>query len=322
MFSSNLSNYYDTIIMVNNMTREEISKKIQSEIFNEENKDKRKKLVLRILKILVIIFILGIIFILYTSYISNTWIIVNEKRIVNKKIPDSFNGTKIIHFSDLHYGTTFKMKEVKKLVKLVNDRKPDLILFTGDLIDDHYALKAKEQEELIKELDKMDASMGKYAITGEEDGVNYNTIISQGGFTLLNNDHDLIYKNDNNPILINGLNSTLSGLGDIDKTLSYYKEENHNSNIYSISMMHEPDNVDDFVNINNSDLYFAGHSHLGEVRLPFVGTVIGKEGYKKYKNDYYVVHGSPLYISSGLGIDGKFRLFARPSINFIRLSNK
>ena len=47
--------------------------------------------------------------------------------------------------------------------------------------------------------------------------------------------------------------------------------------------MHEPDNVDDFVNTNNSDLYLAGHSHLGEIRLPFVGTLIGKDGYKKYK---------------------------------------
>ncbi len=304
------------------MTREEMSQKIQKEIFSEENKENRKKLIIKIIKILIIIFLLGIVFVLYTTYVSNTWIIVNEKRIINKKIPDSFNGSKIIHFSDLHYGTTMKMDELKKIVNLVNDRKPDLIIFTGDLVDDHYSLQGKEKEKLIKYLDEMDASIGKYAIIGEEDGVDYNTIMTQGGFNVLNNTYDLVYKGDNNPILINGLSSTLSGLGDINKALSYYSEDNHNSNIYSISIMHEPDNVDDFVNTNNSDLYFAGHSHLGEIRIPIIGNIRRIEGAKKYRNDYYEVSNSPLYISSGLGCDGKFRLFARPSINFIRLSNK
>ena len=304
------------------MTREEMSQKIQDEIFSEENRNKRKKILIIIIKILLIVFILGIVFMLYTNYVSNTWIIVNEERIINSKIPDSFNGVKIIHFSDLHYGTTMKMDEVKNIVKLINDRNPDLVLFTGDLVDDHYDLENKEQEKLIKELDSINASIGKYAVIGEEDGVNYNTIMSSGGFTILNNDYDLIYKDDNNPILLNGLSTTNSGLGDITKTLSYYNQENHNSNIYSISIMHEPDNVDDFVNTKPSDLYLAGHSHLGEVRLPFIGNIKNIEGAKKYRNEYYKVSGSPLYVSSGLGIDGKFRLFARPSINFFRISNK
>ncbi len=308
--------------MVNNMTREEMSQKIQNEIFSEENRENRKKLIIKIIKLLIVIFLIGIVFILYTTYISNTWIIVNEKRIVNKKIPDSFNGAKIIHFSDLHYGTTFKLDEVKELVKLVNERKPDLILFSGDLIDDHYSLKAKEKEELIKYLNEMDANIGKYAVIGEEDGVDYNTIMTQGGFNVLNNGYDLVYRGDNNPILMNGLSSTLSGLGDINKTLSYYSEENHNSNIYSISIMHEPDNVDDFINTNPSDLYLAGHSHLGEVRIPIIGNIRRIDGAKKYRNDYYKLSNSELYVSSGLGCDGKFRLFARPSINFLRLSNK
>lgn len=304
------------------MTREEMSKKIQDEIFNEENKENRKRLVIRIIKILIAVFILGIIFMLYTTYISNTWIIVNEKRIINKNIPDSFNGTKIIHFSDLHYGTTMTMDNVKEIVKLINDRNPDLVLFTGDLIDDHYDLDNKEQEKLIKQLNKIDASIGKYAVIGEEDGVSFNTIMTQSGFNVLNNEYDLIYKDDNNPILINGLSSTLSGLGDITKTLKYYSEDNHNSNIYSISIMHEPDNVDDFINTNPSNLYLAGHSHLGEVRIPFIGNIKGIEGAKKYRNNYYKVNNGELYVSSGLGCDGKIRLFDRPSINFFRISNK
>ena len=304
------------------MTREEMSQKIQDEIFNEENRDRRKKIIIKVLKVLILLFFLSIVFMLYTTYISNTWIIVNEKRIINKKIPDSFNGTKIIHFSDLHYGTTMNMNEVKKIVKLINERNPDIVIFTGDLIDDHYDLENKEQEQIIKQLNSIDSSIGKYAIIGEEDGVSYNTIMTQSGFNVLNNDYDLIYKDDNNPILINGLSSTLSGLGDITKTLKYYSEANHNSNIYSISIMHEADNVDDFINTNPSDLYLAGHSHLGEIRLPIIGSLKRIDGSKKYRKAYYKLDNSELYISSGLGIDGKFRLFNRPSINFFRISNK
>ena len=158
------------------MTREEMRQKIQDEIFSEENRNKRKKILIIIIKILLIVFILGIVFMLYTNYISNTWIIVNEERIINSKIPDSFNGVKIIHFSDLHYGTTMKMDEVKNIVKLINDRNPDLVLFTGDLVDDHYDLENKEQEKLIKELDYF---------LGSKDNYRYERNLNNEGYKLI-----------------------------------------------------------------------------------------------------------------------------------------
>jgi predicted MPP superfamily phosphohydrolase len=72
-----------------------------------------------------------------------------------------------------------------------------------------------------------------------------------------------------------------------------------------------------------TDLFLAGHSHNGNIRIPFINKSIYKvEGAKKYDQDYYKIKNSNLYISSGLGTTNGIRLFCRPSINFFRLSNK
>ena len=107
-------------------------------------------------------------FFAYTTYISTVRIGVREYRIKNNKIPDSFNGLKIIQLSDLHFGSTMFNEDVKK-IKNSNKRKPDIVVYTGDLINKDYNLTSKEQEKLIKELKEINASLGKYAILGNED---------------------------------------------------------------------------------------------------------------------------------------------------------
>ena len=177
-------------------------------------------------------------FYLFNKYIFTNKIIVKEERISNEKIPDSFNGTKIVQFSDLHYGSTFFMDKVKEIVKLINVRNPDLIFFTGDLIDKNYTLSAKEQEELILELSKLNASIGKYAVIGDEDKDSFLTIFNQSDFTILNNDFDLVYNDSETPILLVGISSKLQSASNVDKAFSYFTSETYNSNIYTISLIH------------------------------------------------------------------------------------
>mgnify|MGYP004701338667 FL=1 len=305
------------------MTREELNEKKQQAIFKEQNKEQIKKIVKKITKVLLIILILGTIFFSYTTYISSVKIKVREYRITNKKIPEPFNGTKIIQISDLHYGTTMFESNLKDIVKKVNERKPDIIVFTGDLIDKDYKLSSKEQEKVIKELQKLNASLGKYAILGDEDNEQFKIILNQCNFNILKNSYDLIYQNDNNPILLIGLSSDKKKQN-IDKAYAYFKQEVYNSNIYTIALLHEPDTVDDIVERYNTDLFLAGHSNNGNIRIPFINYSLFKvDGAKKYDQDYYKVKDSKLFISSGLGTTNQsnIRLFCRPSINFFRLSN-
>ena len=304
------------------MTREELNKDIRAQVSSESNKENTKKAVKTIIKSLVIIAILGTLFFTYTTYVSTAKVGVREYRVINEKIPENFNGLKIIQMSDLHYGSTMFNKDVKKIVNLTNERKPDIVVFTGDLINKNYNLDSKEQEELINNLKNISTTIGKYAVLGDEDNEKIATIFNQSNFTILRDEADIIYNSTTNPILLVGLN-TRSKEPNIDKAFSYFKEPTHNANIYTIIISHEPDITDDIVDTYNSDLILSGHSHNGNIRIPFVKYSLFKvNGAKKYDQDYYKLNNTDLYISSGLGTKGGIRLFCRPSISLFRLSNK
>ncbi len=304
-------------------SRTERNKEKQVEIETEEKREKRKKLVLLSLKIIGLFIIFMSLFYLYTSYCATRGLIVKEERIKQAKIPENFNGCKIIQISDIHYGTTIFQEEMKNLVKTINKRKPDLVFFTGDLIDKDYKLSSKKQEQLTKYLQQIDASIGKYAVLGEEDEEQAITILNQSDFTILKNNYDLVYKNTTTPILIVGLGSLLKNERDIEEGYKYFKEESHNANIYTITLLHEAEDIKEINSKYQSDLYLGGHSHNGQIRIPKVGSPIKKDGSKQFDQPYYELDDSKIYISSGIGTNQNgIRLFCRPSINFFRLSSK
>lgn len=286
-------------------------------------------------KVLIIISIILVIItstILYARFIGTSGLIVKEYKITNSSIPDSFYGTKIIQLSDIHFGRTINNKNIKKIVEKVNSLKPDIIVLTGDLLDKDYKISENEEQELIKNLKNLKATIGKYAITGNHDYEfeNWATIIAESNFTNLNDKFDIIYNNSTKPIFLGGLSTNSYQK---DKTLEekikimndYFKTINKDNKDtmpdYKILIMHEPDYVDD-INPENYDLILAGHSHNGQIRIPLIGAIILPPGAKKYYDDYYNVNGTDLYISSGIGTSRyNYRLFNHPSINLFRLVN-
>lgn len=305
------------------MTREELNKAKQSEIISEERREKRKKVVCITFKIILALVIIFSTFYILNDYIFTKKILVKEERIVNEKIPDSFNGLKVVQFSDLHYGSTVFLDEVKELIKIINSRNPDIVIFTGDLIDKNYDISDKDKEKLIHEISKLKASIGKYSVFGDEDSDDYSSIIKQAGFNLLDNSYDLVYDGDKTPIIIIGISSLLSNNYDIDVAFSYFKESNSNSNLYSIVVFHEPDLTDYVLKNKNTDLLLAGHSHNGYVKLPFVNGLIKSDGAMEYYDERYEFSNSKLFISSGIGTNGSgVRFMCQPSVNFFRLSSK
>lgn len=305
------------------MTREELNQSKQQEIINEERREKRKKITIFVFKLSLFLIVGFISFYLYTTYVSSSRLIVKEERIIDKDLPSSFDGLKVIHFSDLHYGTTVFYDEVNNLVKEINKRNPDLVIFSGDLIDEAYKISTDEQEKLISQLKKINTTLGKYAVPGEEDSEIFYTIMKQSGFNVIENTYDFIYNESSEPLLLVGFGSFLNDSIDIKSGLAYFSESTHNTDIYSIVVMHEPDVVDEVESIHTADLFLSGHSHNGTVRLPLIGGIYKEKGAEKYIDDYYKIDNSHLYISSGIGTNGPgFRFFCRPSFNFFRISSK
>ncbi len=303
------------------ITRTQKNEEKQKELIREENRETRKKIVLITLKIIITIILLSVTFYLYTTFISSKVITVKEERIINEKIPSNFDGLKIIHISDIHYGSTIFIDDIKKIINIINKRNPDLVVFTGDLIDKNYKLTNKEQEKLMTELKKIKTTIGKYAVSGEEDSEQFNTIMNQSNFTILNNSYELIYKDTNNPILLIGLNNSKKSI-DINNAYNYFNQPTHNSNIYTITLLHKPDTIDEILESYPTDIFLAGHSHNGQIRLPYIGGILKKDGAQKYINEFYQLDNTKVYISSGIGTtENGFRLFCSPSINYFRLSS-
>ena len=275
--------------------------------------------------IVLIIIILSIsLILLYSRFIATKGLKINEYKVINFKITETYHGLKIVHLSDIHYNSTIFEKELKNIVEKINEIKPDIVVLTGDLIDDRISF---DKDIIINCLSKIEANLGKYAISGNHDIPidDYNYIIKESGFTNLDNKYDLIYYKSNEPIIISGIGSGEEDIGikteEFDKYISELKIDDTKP-IYSILLVHEPDTIDN-LDSNNYDLVLAGHSHGGQVRLPLIGAIYRPVGAKKYYNEYYKINNTDLYISSGLGTSlYRFRLFNKPSFNFYRITNK
>lgn len=292
----------------------------------KKRSDKYKKNKLKIfLKCLFVLAIICISIVLWARFISTSGLKVNEIKIVNKKLPKSFHGFKVVHFSDVHYGKTINKSNLEKIVNKINMIEPNIVLFTGDLIDKDVNVTDSLIDELTTVLSTIEPSHGKYAVKGNHDYKydGYVDIMNASGFNTLDNSYDLIYNDVDEFIYLGGMSSGLQTIIDYNKLLEYFNLESVNKDIFRIMLLHEPDNIDKLLTYQNMDLALAGHSHGGQIRIPFVGAIVKNNGAKKYPEDYYKINDTKLYVSFGLGTTTyPFRFMNKPSINFYRLYTK
>ena len=296
------------------ITKEKLNKeKLEERIKNRPRLKRRMKMLLFFAIIIIILLIV------YSLFIEPYRLNINEYTInTNKNITENYNGLKIVHFSDLHYGSTIKEKELKKVVNTINKVKPDLVLFTGDLIDTRYTMNQNDISLLKTQLSKIESYLGKYAVYGNHDvdNLHFTEILNDGGFLLLENEYDLIYNKDNSPIAIYGLSDTI-----LQKpTFKNYENDQLADIEYKIILLHEPDYINDFINTYESDLILAGHSHNGQVNPFILKPLFLPIGCKELYDTYYNINNTDIYISNGIGTSLlKIRFNSVPSINLYRL---
>ncbi len=279
----------------------------------EEEKETNKHTTLKkVIFILIIIFVLSF---FYIKEIGNKHIMINEYKIESKEIPDSFDGLKIVHFSDIHYGTTIGEKELRQIVDKINEIKPDVVFFTGDLFDRDVSLDDDTVNKIGEILSGIDTTLYKYAIYGDMDTVEkFNKVMDKADFIILNNEAKLLYYEDNTPIVIAGLNTKPNY-----EIINAAIDEVDTSTLYKIVLVHEPDEYPK-IKPYSPNLTLSGHSLGGLVQIPGIKPLILQEGAKNYYKDYYKDKDNLFYISSGLGTYKiPIRINNRPSINFYRI---
>lgn len=282
---------------------------------------KQKHLLKKFIITLIILLLLVSLVIIYSYFIGTSGLKVKEYNIKNKNIPNEFYGLKIVQLSDIHYGYHFNKKKLENVVKKINEIKPDIVVLTGDIVDNK--ISKEEKNELVEELSKIEVTIGKYAIKGNHDYdfKDFDQVVNDSNFINLNDTFDIIHGNNSN-IMISGVSTNLHGKNKINEKLDSSKKYLENNSVnYKILLLHEPDYIDDIKDISY-DLALAGHSHNGQVRLPFIGAIYTPKGAKKYYQEYYKVKNTDMYISNGLGTTiMNLRLFNRPSISLYRLTN-
>lgn len=258
-------------------------------------------------KILLIFILFITIIYLYARYLNPSSFKINEVAIYDSNLNEAYHGLKIVQLSDTHYGRTTTMDNIKKVVKEINKLNPDIVIFTGDLLDNKN-IKEEEKQELIKNFQNINAKLFKFAVIGDYDATyesTYEEILNKSSFTLLNNTNKLVYYNSTTPLNFIGLTNT----NDI--------KDLYNNDYYNITLIHKPDYIKD---ITNTNLAFAGHSLGGQIRLPFIGSLRKTEGASTYIDSYYEINDTKLYISNGIGTEKySLRMFNTPSITLYRL---
>ena len=167
-----------------------------------------------ITKIIIILVLLIVLVYCWMHFVETKLIVVKDYILINEKIPKAFNGFTIAHFSDIHFGRTTNEQEVNKVVDKINEMKPDIVLFSGDLFDPYINLSDDNINFLKDAFKNINANIKKYAVYGDHDLENkekYDDILNYANFELLNGENKTIYYNDNNPIYISG-SHTLGGL--------------------------------------------------------------------------------------------------------------
>src|SRR5574344_1289772 len=280
------------------------------------------KLRFKILIVFLILIAICALTYVYAMYVGAKALIVKEYKVKSDTLVSEYNGFKIAHISDIHYGISTTKKDLEKIVDNINSLKPDLIFLTGDLVDS--TITKEQYNEIVEVLNKLNASIGKYAVSGNHDHFykKWEVLISDSGFINLNDTYDTVYKDSYNSIFIAGISDNIysaKNVKDKSEVIFEYMNGNEISNsVYKILLMHEPDYVDD-IDYSKFDMILSGHSHNGQVRIPFVGAIFTPVGSKKYFKEYYKLNETDFYISSGIGTTVlPIRLFNRPSFNLYR----
>jgi len=258
--------------------------------------------------------IAGILCFIDGFFIEPGWIEVKRIELETDKLKNT--SLRVVLFSDTHCET--KARNEQKLIEIVNSLKPDVIVFTGDMLNAPEALPLFQNT-----LKQLQAPLGKFAVTGNYD-IHLDFVLTKRnlffdtGFEGLSAE-TVAVKKEGETFYITGFNvpypeNFQAILRDVP------------SDRFSILLYHHSDLAESLKGLN-VDLYLSGHTHGGQVRLPFYGApvTLSKFG-KKYEAGLYAIGQTKLYVNRGIGLENKpapkVRFLCRPEITVFEIKPK
>lgn len=256
----------------------------------------------------------------YSREIEPSSLKITEEVISSSKLNSTFHNFKIVQFSDTHIGFHYSLEQFRKLTNKINNLKPDMIVFTGDLVDEPN--KYNWSTEFREILQSLHAPYGKYWIYGNHDHGGYGTdiihdVMEQSNFQLLQNSHTTVEK-DGAKITLAGIDDVMLGDPNLDAAL-----QETDPNLFTMLLAHEPDYAEHTAHYP-VDVQLSGHSHGGQVRFPFIGDLYTPAFAEKYVQGKYSLNNGKLslYVNSGIGTTRlPYRFLCKPELHVYTLTN-
>ena len=261
---------------------------------------------------------------LYSGEISRHELSVVHRSLAVANLPSAFEDFRIAQISDIHFDEFTEPFFVRRVVERVNSLAPDLVLLTGDFVSDsplprRFAEHAMHHcADILRDL----VCPQRFAIMGNHDHIlgepTVRPILASISIPLLVNQHIPIERGGQR-LWVGGVADPITGVPDLDLAIPMRPDGP------VLLLCHAPDYVDGFLfhpRARLVDVMLAGHSHGGQVRLPFVGPIVLPKGGRKYVNGLYNLSRLQLYVNRGIGTVGvPFRLNCPPEITLFSLTS-
>jgi predicted MPP superfamily phosphohydrolase len=251
------------------------------------------------------------------------WLEVGREQIsVSKNL--AAKPLKILQLSDLHASHTVSLDFIERAVDLGISQRPDLICLTGDYITRKY----EDWNRYAEILSKLPAAAPTYATLGNHDGGAWCGHHIKGYDdtklvrALLDKSKIKLLDNELTQLQINNWKLNLAGLGDVwaneflpEKTFRNFSSENSTA---TVVLSHNPDTKDELKNYP-WDLMLCGHTHGGQVSLPFIGAPIAPVKDKRFVQGLHRWDNRWIYTTKGVGNLYGIRINCRPEVSLLTL---
>ncbi|MBI5874111.1 MAG: metallophosphoesterase [Candidatus Omnitrophica bacterium] len=256
-------------------------------------------------------------------FIEPNWIEVKHVTIKSDKFNDSLSQIKFVQISDLHI-ERFGYRE-RALIANINRIKPDIIFFTGDLVN-----TKKDLPVALEVLRQLHANKGIYAILGNNDYyfVNESHLINnlkEMGIVTLRYDNLKLDLGENNRLWLIGISDKYAEFANYGQ-ISYVSEAFSGVPVDEpkVLLLHDPNEAGlSIVGEHEPQLILAGHTHGGQFGISFLRKYSDYAERSKYMAGLFDVNGVPLYVNRGIGMNTRpIRFFCRPEITVFTFRSK
>lgn len=253
----------------------------------------------------------------YPVLIERYLVQVNRYRISVPNLPHQFNGFTIVQLTDLHFGSMVPLSFLKYVIGKANGLRKDMIVCTGDYV--HRRDTDEEVNRIWPLLSELKAPSGVYSVLGNHDhwADSQRSVywLERSGQNIQHRTHH--FEREGKRLWIAGGGDLLEDHRNFDHMLRNVPEED-----CRIVLAHNPDSADSSFS-ERIDLMICGHTHGGQINIPFYGTPVLPVKNKNYSSGLKKsIKGQPVFISKGIGwavFPVRFNCF--PEIAVLELSS-